>query len=155
MSVSVQDQFLIDKYKALPFVKQVVLVYEGKRKSSSEAHKYVDSPQTGNFSDLGKSIDYGSATMNISTVKGEALHQQGFKGAEMDIAVIDAGYASPIMCGLVACLWQAYPTLTNQHLMEIIRKSADRANHPELPFGYGVADMSKAIELANIRSGSK
>ncbi|GEM_PF-3836094 len=39
--------------------------------------------------------------------------------------------------------------------MEIIRKSADRASSPELPFDYGVADMRKAIELAKIKVGSK
>jgi len=362
VSVSIQDQFLIDKYKSLPFVKEVVLVYVGKRKQGSDASKYVDTPRPGNSGNLGTSIDYGSATQNISTVKGEVLHQQGFKGAGIDIAVIDAGflnlkdnpaftnvhikgaksfvyenddpysidthgvwvtscmavnkpgtyvgtapeanywllrteddatefpieedywtsaiefadsvgvdlvnssltysdgysyltkrytaadmdgktalasraanmafkkgmfivncagneqkwvgapadspgvltlgsinsngtqnyftswgmtadgrikpdimamgggasvinisgtaesrsgtsYASPIMCGLVACLWQAYPALTNNDLMEIIRKSADRASHPELPFGYGIADMKKAMELAKIKVG--
>lgn len=364
VTVSLQDQFLIDKYKALPFVKEVILVYVGKRKQNSNAPKYVDRPQTGNYTDPGTSIDYGSAGPNISTVKGEVLHQQGFKGAGIDIAVIDAGflqlknnpafdnihikgaksfvyenddpysidthgvwvtscmavnkpgtyvgtapeanywllrtedgdtefpveedywtsaiefadsagvdlvnsslsysdgysyltkrytandmdgktalaskaanmafkkgifivncagneqkwvgtpadspgvltlgsvnpngsasgftswgmtadgrikpdvmamggytsvintsgtaenrsgtsYASPIMCGLVACLWQAYPRLTNQDLMEIIRKSADRASNPELPFGYGIADMKKAMELAKIKASSK
>jgi len=365
VSVNVRDEFLIDKFKALPFVKDVILVYVGKRKQRSDAPKYVDIPQPGSSGDLGTSIDYGSAALNISVVKGEALHQQGFKGAGMDIAVIDAGflklknnptfsnicikgaksfvyenddpysidthgvwvtscmavnkpgsyvgtapeanywllrtedsatefpieedywtsaiefadsagvdlvnsslyysdgyssyftkrytaddmdgktalasraanmafkkgifivncagnerkwvgtpadspsvltlgsvnsksnqdnftswgmtadgrikpdvmalgggasvidtsgvaenrsgtsYASPIMCGLVACLWQAYPALTNNDLMEIIRKSADRASYPELPFGYGIADMKKAMELAKIKVGSK
>jgi len=64
-------------------------------------------------------------------------------------------YASPIMCGLAACLWQAYPSLTNSDLLEVIRKSADRASNPVLPFGYGIADMKKAMELARIKSGSK
>ncbi|NQX40740.1 S8 family serine peptidase [Pedobacter steynii] len=364
VTVTLQDQFLVDKYKALPFVKEVILVYVGKRKQNSNAPKYVDRPQAGNYTDPGTSIDYGSAGLNISTVKGEVLHQQGFKGAGIDIAVIDAGflqlknnpafdnihikgaksfvyenddpysidthgvwvtscmavnkpgtyvgtapeanywllrtedgdtefpveedywtsaiefadsagvdlvnsslsysdgysyltkrytandmdgktalaskaanmafkkgifivncagneqkwvgtpadspgvltlgstnpngsasgftswgmtadgrikpdvmamggytsvintsgtaenrsgtsYASPIMCGLVACLWQAYPKLTNQDLMEIIRKSADRAGNPQLPFGYGIADMKKAMELAKIKASSK
>ena len=64
-------------------------------------------------------------------------------------------YASPIMCGLAACLWQAYPALTNSDLLEVIRRSADRAGNPVLPFGYGVADMQKAMELAKIKAGSK
>ncbi|RQO64145.1 serine protease [Pedobacter sp. KBW01] len=362
--VNVQDQFLIDKYKALPFVKEVVLVYVGKRKQKSVAPKYVNSSQPGNPGSLGTLIDYGAAALNITTVKGENLHQQGYKGAGIDIAVIDAGfiglknnpafnnihikgaksfvyenddpysidthgvwvtscmatnkpgkyvgtapeanywllrtedsadeypveedywtsaiefadsvgvdlvnsslsytdgysyltkkysssdmdgktamatraanlafskgmfivncagneqkwvgtpadspnvltlgsiysngtasyftswgmtadgrikpdvmalggsagviniageaenrsgtsYASPIMCGLIACLWEAYPALSNKDLLEIIRKSADRASQPELPFGYGIADMKKAMELAKIRAGSK
>jgi len=364
VSVSVRDQFLVDKYVALPFVKEVILVYVGKRKQNFDALKYVDRPQPGNTGNLGTSIDYGSAALNINTVKGEALHQQGFKGAGMDIAVIDAGfinlnnnqafsnvtikgaksfvyenddpysidthgvwvtscmainkpgtyvgtapeanywllrtedsdtefpieedywtsaiefadsvgvdlvnssltysdgysyltkqytandmngktalasraanmafqkgifivncagneqkwvgtpadspsvlaigsinsngsqnfftswgitadgrikpdvmamggnasvinssataenrsgtsYASPIICGVAACLWQAFPQLTNSDLMEVIRNSANRASHPELPFGYGVADMKKAMELARIKVTAK
>lgn len=92
VSVNVQDQFLIDKYKALPFVKEVILVYVGKRKQSTEKASYIDNPQSGRSVDLGKSIDYGTAAMNINTVKGEVLHRQGFRGAGMDIAVIDAGF---------------------------------------------------------------
>ena len=92
VSVNVQDQFLIDKYKALPFVKEVILVYVGKRKQSTQKASYIDNPQSGSSVDLGKSIDYGTAAMNINTVKGEVLHRQGFRGAGMDIAVIDAGF---------------------------------------------------------------
>lgn len=363
--VNVQDKFLIEKYKNLPFVKDVSIVYVGKRKQNSNLPKYMDSPQLGSSSDLGTSIDYGSAELNIKTVKGEALHQQGFKGAGIDIAIIDAGflqlknnsafnkvkikgaksfiyendnpysidnhgvwvtsciamnkpgtyvgtapeanywllrtedsdteypieedywanaiefadsagvdlvnssltytdsypsyltkrytaadmdgktafatravnmafgkgmfivncagnesswigtpadspnvltigsinsngsisyftswcitadgrvkpdvvamggnasvintsgipenrngtsYASPIICGLVACLWQAYPKLTNIDLLEIMRKSANKANNPEIPFGYGITDMKKAMEIAKIKSDSK
>lgn len=57
-------------------------------------------------------------------------------------------YSSPILCGLAACLWQANPQLTNKQLIDIIRKSADRYNNPQLPYGYGIPDMQKALELA-------
>lgn len=56
-------------------------------------------------------------------------------------------YASPILCGLAACLWQAYPWLTNQELLEVLKKSADRYNAPELPYGYGIVDIRKAMDL--------
>ena len=56
-------------------------------------------------------------------------------------------YASPIICGLAACLWQAYPKKTNFELIDIIKKSSDRYNNPELPYGYGIPDMQKAIQL--------
>lgn len=58
-------------------------------------------------------------------------------------------YASPIVCGLAACLWQAYPRLTNSEVLDILRKSANRYNAPELPYGYGIVDIQKAIELAD------
>ncbi|MEG1546303.1 MAG: S8 family serine peptidase, partial [Bacteroides sp.] len=54
-------------------------------------------------------------------------------------------FASPIFCGLVACLWQARPELTAKELMELIKKSGDRADFPDNIFGYGVPDMWKAF----------
>lgn len=61
-------------------------------------------------------------------------------------------YASPIMCGLATCLWQAYPQLTNRELLDILKKSADRYNTPKLPYGYGIVNTQKAIELAEALS---
>ncbi|WP_172829254.1 S8 family peptidase [Mucilaginibacter mallensis] len=64
-------------------------------------------------------------------------------------------YASPIMCGLAACLWQAYPKLTNKDLLDVIRKSADRFDSPVMPYGYGKVDMQKAMLLAKTVSDLK
>lgn len=64
-------------------------------------------------------------------------------------------YASPNMCGLAACLWQAYPKLTNKELLNVIRKSADRYNNPIVPYGYGIPDMKKAAQLAKVISDTK
>ncbi len=66
-----------------------------------------------------------------------------------------SSYASPITCGLVACLWQAYPQLTNKEILEIMKKSADKYNAPELPYGYGIPDMEKAMSIAAEVVGSK
>ena len=57
-------------------------------------------------------------------------------------------YASPIMCGLAACLWQAYPELTNRELLDILKRAADRYNAPELPYGCGIVNIQRAMELA-------
>ncbi|KQS27070.1 S8 family serine peptidase [Dyadobacter sp. Leaf189] len=361
VSVHCQDQFLIDQYKALPFVKEVVLVWEGKRSESSSTEKYKDIPQVGSVAtDNTNPLDYGTARNNISVNNGQYLHDKGYRGAGIDIAVIDAGfinlknnagfksvnikgaksfifenddpysvdshgvwvtsclaanvpgyyvgtapeanywllrtedqsseypieedywvnaaeyadsagvdiinsslyystgytfpsivysfkdmdgktamasraanvaaskgilivncagneqswvgtpadspnvltvgsvhksleadsftsygitvdnrikpdvmalgggaavmnvlgesefrfgtsYASPILCGLAACLWQAYPKLTNLELIDIIRKSGDRASHPVVPYGYGIANMETASALARAR----
>ncbi|MDB5012287.1 MAG: hypothetical protein JWQ25_489, partial [Daejeonella sp.] len=59
-------------------------------------------------------------------------------------------YATPIISGLVACLWQAYPQLTNKQLLEVVRKSGDRYSNPVLPYGYGIPDMGYAFELAKV-----
>ena len=53
-------------------------------------------------------------------------------------------FSSPIMCGMVTCLWQAHPELTAKELIELVRKSGDRAAFPDNIYGYGVPDMWKA-----------
>lgn len=61
-------------------------------------------------------------------------------------------FASPVMCGMVACLWQANPTATNLEVIEAIKKSASQANNPDNVLGYGIPDF----ELANrILGGDK
>jgi len=52
-------------------------------------------------------------------------------------------FSSPILCGMVACYWQAHPNLTALQVMENIRKSGNNAEHPDNVFGYGVPDFSK------------
>lgn len=57
-------------------------------------------------------------------------------------------FSTPIMAGIAACLWQAYPKLTNKQLLEIIRKSSDRYASPVEKYGYGIPNIQKAITLA-------
>lgn len=53
-------------------------------------------------------------------------------------------FSSPIMCGMVTCLWQACPTLTAKEVIKLVRRSGDRAGFPDNIYGYGVPDMWKA-----------
>lgn len=53
-------------------------------------------------------------------------------------------FSSPIMCGMVACLWQACPELTAKQVIDLVRKSGDRADFPDNIYGYGIPDMWKA-----------
>lgn len=55
-------------------------------------------------------------------------------------------FASPIMCGMVACLWQACPTLTAKEVIELVRRSGDRIACPDNIYGYGVPDLWKAYQ---------
>lgn len=65
----------------------------------------------------------------------------------------DIGYANgtsfscPILSGSVACLWQAYPDLTNMELFRLIEISSDRYLNPDNEYGHGIPDMNKAFEL--------
>ena len=56
-------------------------------------------------------------------------------------------FSSPVVCGMVACLWQACPRLTAKELLELVRASGDRAGCPDNIYGYGVPDMWKAYRM--------
>ena len=57
-------------------------------------------------------------------------------------------FSSPIMCGMVTCLWQALPNLTAKEIIELVRRSGDRAKYPDNIYGYGIPDMWKAYQSA-------
>lgn len=61
-------------------------------------------------------------------------------------------FSSPIMCGMVACLWQACPTLTAKEVIELVCQSGDRAQYPDNIYGYGVPDMWKAYNEYKLKN---
>lgn len=56
-------------------------------------------------------------------------------------------FSSPIMCGTVACLWQAFPTLSNFEIMQLVKESSNQYENPDENFGYGIPDMELALKL--------
>ncbi len=56
-------------------------------------------------------------------------------------------FASPILCGLVACLWQARPELTAFEVIELVRRAGNSYTKPTPQYGYGLPDMWKARKL--------
>jgi hypothetical protein len=54
-------------------------------------------------------------------------------------------FSNPNIAGLIACLWQAFPELTNMQLIDAIQKSAHKYNNPDERFGYGLPDFQKAV----------
>ena len=53
-------------------------------------------------------------------------------------------FSAPTMAGLVACLWQAHPELTNMQVIDIVKRSASQFNAPDSSLGYGVPDIYAA-----------
>lgn len=53
-------------------------------------------------------------------------------------------FASPILCGMVTCLWQALPDYTASQLMELIRKHGHNVAHPDEIYGFGTPDFYQA-----------
>ncbi|HLG02857.1 MAG TPA: S8 family serine peptidase [Bacteroidia bacterium] len=56
-------------------------------------------------------------------------------------------FASPVLCGLVACLWQANPSVTNMQLLQTIQQNASRSANPDSLMGYGIPDFCRANQV--------
>ncbi|MDP4282475.1 MAG: S8 family serine peptidase [Bacteroidota bacterium] len=59
-------------------------------------------------------------------------------------------FSSPIMAGLVACLWQAMPQIDHFHLLRAIEKSADHYATPDTLTGYGIPNFVKALQILSV-----
>ena len=57
-------------------------------------------------------------------------------------------FASPIMCGVVACFWQACPWLTAKEVVKAVQQAGDRVDFPDNIYGYGVPNLWKAYQKA-------
>lgn len=53
-------------------------------------------------------------------------------------------FATPVIAGLTACLWQAFPKSTNQQIINAIRAGSSQYTHPDNDQGYGIPDFQVA-----------
>lgn len=86
VTVSCNDSTLIDRITQLPFVLSAERVWR--------SAKYEKSSKRDSLIDRGFKADslYGPAYRQIEMSRGNLLHQAGFKGKGMTVAVIDAGF---------------------------------------------------------------
>lgn len=63
-------------------------------------------------------------------------------------------FATPVLAGLGACLWQALPQLNAAEIRMLIRQYASQAGQPDNLLGYGVPNIYKSYK-AGLRHGSK
>lgn len=59
-------------------------------------------------------------------------------------------FSSPLVAGLVACLWQRHPQRTAQDIMDAVRRSASQYNSPDSELGYGIPDFYAADVLLEL-----
>lgn len=59
-------------------------------------------------------------------------------------ALNGTSFSAPVMCGMVACLWQALPNKTAIEIMDIVRNNGNNSEFPDNIYGYGLPDFWKA-----------
>ncbi|MFV8379841.1 S8 family serine peptidase [Flavobacterium sp. LB3R33] len=93
------------------------------------------------FSSVGPSFD--------GRIKPDVM-AQGQAAIVSDVAgnIVTANgtsFSSPIMAGMIACLWQAFPQKTNKEIRELVLKSSDKFSNPNNQYGFGIPDFALAI----------
>jgi hypothetical protein len=95
------------------------------------------------FSSIGPSSD--------GRIKPDVM-AQGTSAVVSDISgnIVTANgtsFSCPIMAGMVACLWQAFPTKTNQEIRQMILESADNYATPNNNYGYGIPNFGGTLGI--------
>ncbi len=97
------------------------------------------------FSSFGPSADgrikpdlsaMGSSVAVINAFTGEVEYRNG------------TSFASPLLCGLAAGVWQANPKLTNIGLIEFLKSTATNSSSPNNQVGYGIPRFQNPQQLA-------
>lgn len=78
------------------------------------------------------------SSASVQSVYGEIIPANG------------TSFSSPILAGMVACLWQAHPEMTNMQVIGAIKKSASYYQKPDTLYGYGLPDFNKAHQILNV-----
>ncbi|PLX07558.1 MAG: serine protease [Marinilabiliales bacterium] len=53
-------------------------------------------------------------------------------------------FSTPLLAGMIACLWQKYPEKTNMEIIDAVQKSGHLYNTPTIYLGYGIPDFDLA-----------
>jgi subtilisin family serine protease len=59
-------------------------------------------------------------------------------------------FSGPVMAGMVACLWQAFPNKTANEIKQLIVASSDLYSTPTTQRGYGVPDFESIYNLLSV-----
>ena len=93
------------------------------------------------FSSRGPSAD-GRVKPDVCAMGWGAI---GLRYEGDSIAQINGtSFSSPILAGLVACLWQLHPERTGHDIMDAVRRSASLFMDPNDSLGYGIPNFGTA-----------
>jgi len=59
-------------------------------------------------------------------------------------------FSSPVLAGVIACLWQAFPDKTNAEIIQLVKESAHLYANPTAQEGYGIPNFATVFNVLNI-----
>jgi len=76
----------------------------------------------------------------VSGTGGTIMHASG------------TSFSSPIIAGMVACLWQSSINMNNYIIMRSVEVSSSQFTTPDSLLGYGIPDFRKALNIMHINN---
>jgi subtilisin family serine protease len=77
------------------------------------------------------------------------------KVVQNDAVVVSNGtsFSSPLIAGLAAGFWQAFPDLSSQEVIQYLKMSASQSTSPDTLTGFGVPSFVRAYSKVKINEG--
>lgn len=143
-----------------------ILVVNSAGNSGGNAWRFIGAPADGDsvfaigavdslekkagFSSFGPSSD-GDLKPNVSGMGRQTILANQAGGISQGNGT---SFSSPLIAGMMACLWQANLQKTNMEMIDIVQKTASQALSPDDSLGYGIPDFSKAF-MKVVKDNSK
>jgi len=147
--------------------KGIFLVNSNGNQGSSSWY-YMGAPADGDsvlsIGAVDASGNYASFSSHGPTYDGRIKPDVTAQGENPVLADIEGGittdfsgtsFSTPIIAGMVACLWQANPTANNYQMLLAIRQSASVYTNPNADIGYGIPDFKLADQIVKEMVGIK
>jgi len=133
-----------------------ILVVNSAGNSGNNSWYYIGAPADGDSVLTVGAIDSLGMMASFSsygpTYDGDVKPNACAKGKNVIVAYTGGGvtysngtsFASPILCGVAACLWQSARSKNNIEILHAIEKSAHTYSTPTTHGGYGIPDFCQA-----------
>jgi subtilisin family serine protease len=130
--------------------KGIVLVVSAGNEGDESSWRIVSTPAdvdgviaVGATNELGMKMGYSSIGPEFLTY---------MKPNVSCFSLFGTSLAAPVITGFVACVMQAYPTLTNKEIRSILEKSANLYPYGNNFIGFGIPNAKRALNLAAKKS---
>ncbi len=93
------------------------------------------------FSSIGPTAD-GRIKPDL-VAQGEDVAVVALRGLDLHMAS-GTSFSAPLVAGMIASLWQAFPEKKNREIVDAIKRTASRAGRPNNSIGFGIPNFFEA-----------